>query len=67
MNTAEFVEISYNKSLLYFTFSEFMAAVKRGKAFTRSKELKKRELSAHHRADRKRDSMLGCMAMGDWA
>ena len=59
MSKSEFVEIRHGKCKLYFPYDQFLEALRRGKAFNRSKERRPRERQMHAAAERRRDAMLG--------
>lgn len=58
MNKSEFVKIPFKKSVLYFTFPQFLEALQRGRAFL-SQERRPRKAKMHEAAERRRDAMLG--------
>ena len=59
MNKSEFVKIPFKKATLYFTYPQFVEALRRGKAFTRAKERRRRENRMHQAAERRRNQMMG--------
>ena len=63
MDTAGLVEIPYRKSVLFLTFSEFSADIKRGWRILRRSKQAQREPKAHEVAGKRRLKMLGIPEM----